>query len=255
MFVVELTFAAPEPDDADGRRLNAITSLTAALLRNENLLEFSIASGAYGWTVYGLAPAKDAFYRSNRNKYVQQGFAGLRQVGLKHPRVRFLGIAPETASSCECTRRSGFFLFTTFLHLEPPLRCIRCNGTVPTYRLPRPSTDEYSGLLSWKSNYKACDTLQMNCDVGEQFGSLQMSDPTSKLSRSGLTVCKEIARLTGRPTYYYLHKASARSRTAEASRLCPGCGGEWLLKKPLHGKFDFKCDKCRLLSNIAWNVR
>jgi hypothetical protein len=110
MFVVELKFAEPKPDDADGKRLNAITSLTAALLRNENLLEFSIASGSHGWTVYGLVPAKDAFDKSNRNKYVKQGFAGLRQVGLKHPRVRFLGVAPETASSCECTRRGGFFL-------------------------------------------------------------------------------------------------------------------------------------------------
>ena len=255
MFVVELKFAAPEPDDADGKRLDAITSLTAALLRNENLLEFSIAGGSHGWTVYGLVPAKDAFDKSNRNKYVQQGFASLRQVRLKHPRVRFLGTVPETASSCECTPRGSFFLFTTFLSLEPPLRCIRCNGTVPAYRLPRPSTDEYSGLLTWKSNYQACDTLQMNCEVGEQFGTLQMSDPASKLSQSGLSVCKEIAHLTGRPTYYYLYKANARSHLVEVRRLCPGCGGDWLLKKPLHGKFDFKCDNCRLLSNIAWNVR
>ena len=27
------------------------------------------------------------------------------------------------------------------------------------------------------------------------------------------------------------------------------------LNKPLHGKFDFRCDKCHLLSNIAWSVR
>lgn len=197
-----------------------------------------------------MVPAKDAFYKSNRNKWVQQGFAGLRSAGLKHPNVRFLGMAPETAPSCECTRHSGLFLFTTFLNLEPPLRCIRCNGTVPTYRLPCPPTDEYSALLSWKSNYRACDTLQINCDVGEQFGTRQMSDPTSRLSRSGLAVCKEIESLTGRPTYYYLFRANVRSHSAEPSRLCPGCGGDWLLKKPLHGKFDFKCDNCRLLSSL-----
>lgn len=40
MFVVELIFAASEPDDADGRRFGAISSLTAALFRNENLVEF-----------------------------------------------------------------------------------------------------------------------------------------------------------------------------------------------------------------------
>jgi len=50
-------------------------------------------------------------------------------------------------------------------------------------------------------------------------------------------------------------KADCRSLSAEMRRKCPGCRGPWLLKKPLHGKFDFRCDKCHLLSNIAWNIR
>jgi len=255
MFAVELKFD-PQARGASDDKLDAITWLIAALVRNGNLLEeFLLVGESTGWTVYGVAPARDAFRMENRNEFVQQRIAALPRVKLKRPHIRFLGTVPETSAACRCARPRGFFLFTTFLHLEPPVRCIHCNGTVPLYRLPRPTTGEHSGLLSWKSNYQACDALQMNCTVGERFGERQMSDPTSRLSRSGLAVCKEIGGLTGRPTYYYLYRASTRSHSAEVRRKCPMCGGPWLLKKPLHGKFDYKCDKCHLLSNIAWNIR
>ena len=141
------------------------------------------------------------------------------------------------------------------MHLEAPLRCLRCEGPVPLYRLPRPISGQYSGVLAWEANYQACDALQMNCAVGERFGARQMSNPASELSRSGIAVCKEIERRTKRPVYYYLYRPNGRSRLAEMRRKCPGCGGAWLLKKPLHEKFDFRCDKCHLLSNIGWDVR
>lgn len=255
MFVVQLTFDQLERGAADVK-VDAITSLIAALVRNGNLLdEFMLAGGSKGWTVYGVAPARDAFHRANWNGFVQQKASGLRQVSLTLPRIRFLGLIPEAVPACRCAGPSGLYLFTTFLHREPPVRCIRCSGPVPLYRLSHSASGEHSGLLSWESNYQACDTLQMNCTVGERFGTHQMSDPTSTLSQSGLAVCKKLEGLTGRPAYYYLFRDSARSHAAELRRKCPSCGGAWLLKKPLHGKFDFKCDKCRLLSNIAWNVR
>jgi predicted nucleic acid-binding Zn ribbon protein len=255
MFAVELKFESTA-SGASEAKTEAITWLIAAFVRNGNLLEeFLVEGKSRGWTVYGMAPGRDAFLRANWNEFVRRRIGSLKLANLKRPRIRFLGVVPETAGVCQCARPRGFFLFTTFLHTEPPVRCILCNGIVPLYRLPRPTTGEHSGLLSWKNNYQACDTLQMNCTVGERFGERQMSDPTSELSRSGLAVCKEIQRITGRPAYYYLHRANARTRSAEARRKCPSCRGEWLLKKPLHSKFDFKCNKCKLISNIAWNVR
>lgn len=255
MLAVELKFD-PLARGASDEKVDAITWLIAALVRNGNLLkEFFLVDESKGWTIYGAAPARDAFHKANWNEYVQQRIIGLRAVNLRRPRIRFLGTVPETSDACRCAKPRSVLLFTTFLRLEPPVSCLHCNGAVPLYRLPRPKTGEHSGLLSWNSNYQACDALQMNCTVGERFGERQMSDPTSSLSRSGLAVCKELELLTGRPVYYYLYRANARSRSAEVRRKCPVCGGPWLLKKPLHGRFDFKCDKCHLLSNIAWNVR
>jgi predicted nucleic acid-binding Zn ribbon protein len=255
MLAVELKFAHQTPRGTEAQ-VSAITSLIGAFIRNGNLVEWPmLASEADGLTVYGTAPARDAFRKATRNVYVQRSISGLAQAKLKGPRVRFLGKIPETAEDCRCARPKGYILFTTFLHLEPPLRCMHCNGTVPLYRLPHSKTGEHSGLLSWQSNYQACDRLQIGCTVGERFGTWQMSDPTSSLSRSGVAVCKEIEGLTGRPVYYYLYRDSTRSSSAESRRNCPRCGGAWLLKTPLHHIFDFKCDECHLLSNIAWNVR
>jgi predicted nucleic acid-binding Zn ribbon protein len=255
MFAVELKFQSMAPGVADAQA-DAITWLTAAFVRNGNLLEeFLVKCDSKAWTVYGIIPARDAFHRSNANQLVRQRIDALHSANLRRPRVRVLGVVPETATPCRCAAPTGFFLFATFLHIEPPLWCIDCNGVVPLYRLPQSATGEHSGLLSWKSNYRACDALQMNCTVGERFGTRQMSDPASELSRSGLTACKDIERLTRRPVYYYLYRETTRSAAAELRRRCPICGGKWRLKEPLHSKFDFRCDRCHLLSNIAWSLR
>ena len=255
MFAVELRLD-PSDRGAINARTDAITWLIGALVRNGSLMNGCVlAADTSGWTLHGVAPARDALHTANWNEFVRQRINGLAEVNLKRPRIRFLGAVPETAPACQCAKQRGFLLFTTFLHTEPPLRCLHCNGTVPLYRLPRSKTGEHSELLSWEGNYKACDTLQMNCTVGEKFGERQMSDLSSSLSRSGLTVCREIERRTGQPVYYYLYRGDTRRPSMEVRRICPSCGGLWQLKKPLHGKFDFKCDKCHLLSNIAWNVR
>ena len=256
MFAVELKFESKERGAPDAKT-DAITWLIGALVRNGNLLEeFLLEGDSEDWTVFGVAPARDAFFRANRGGLVRQRITELLAANLKRPRIRILGAVPETAPACRCAKPRGFFLFTTFLDSEPPVRCIHCNGIVPLYRLPRSPSGEHSGLLSWKSNYQACDTLQMNCTVGERFGTRQMSDLTSELSRSGLAACREIRGLTGRPAYYYLFRADARSRAAEADRKCPNCGGAYgCLRRPFTAEFDFKCDECHLLSNIAWNFR
>jgi predicted nucleic acid-binding Zn ribbon protein len=256
MFASELRFGRLSSGEPD-RQVDAIGSYISALFRNGSLLKnWLIVAEDHGWTVYAAAPARDAFKKANQSEFVQQCIRNLKAAKVSRPRIRFLSTLPETASDCRCPAPQAYYLFTTFLHEEPPVRCMECNGVVPLYRLPRPSkTGEYSALLTWWSNYQACDTLQMNCTVGERFGERQMSDLTSSLTKSGLAVCRELEERTGRPVYYYLFRATGPNRLAEMRRRCPSCGGEWRLKKDLHGKFDFQCSKCHLLSNIAWNIR
>ena len=82
-----------------------------------------------------------------------------------------------------------------------------------------------------------------------------MSRLDSALTKSGLENCRLISAITKKPVYYYFYRGNGRKMAVEKKRKCPKCGGDWLLDEPWHGKFDFKCDKCHLLSNIAWDVR
>ena len=95
----------------------------------------------------------------------------------------------------------------------------------------------------------------MNCQVGERFATNQISALNSALTKEGLEICHSISELTQKDVYYYLSKDKSRSLQSEKSRVCPSCQQQWLLAKEIHGLFDFKCSRCRLLSNIAWDVR
>ena len=70
-------------------------------------------------------------------------------------------------------------------------------------------------------------------------------------TRTGPTLEKKLRV----PVHYYLSKHFGRSDQAERKRMCPSCGKAWLRKEPLHRIFDFQCRRCRLLSNVAFDVR
>jgi predicted nucleic acid-binding Zn ribbon protein len=139
--------------------------------------------------------------------------------------------------------------------LGSPLRCGDCFAPVPLYRVPATSGGEYYDVVSWESDYQACDRLQMNCTTGERFGLRQLGDIGSSLTRNGRDIAGRIAALTETPTYYYLHRYSGDSLDRELARRCPGCDGPWRLEQPWHRLFDLRCDRCRLVSNIAMHLR
>ncbi|MGL5288022.1 MAG: DUF2310 family Zn-ribbon-containing protein, partial [Aeromonas sp.] len=77
----------------------------------------------------------------------------------------------------------------------------------------------------------------------------------SRLYRRGSDLAKRLEALSAIPTYYYLYRVGGISGAQERARLCPSCGGEWALTEPLHQIFDFKCDQCRLVSNLSWDFK
>ena len=126
----------------------------------------------------------------------------------------------------------------------------------PLYRIPRDRHGEQNDVMCWQSDYQACDTLQMNTATGDRFGTHQLSAVDSSLSVRGRAIARRIEEATKVPTYYYLYRYGGRSGALERKRRCPGCGGAWLLRYGAwHDEFHFRCTRCRLLSNIAWNVQ
>ena len=81
----------------------------------------------------------------------------------------------------------------------------------------------------------------------------EISDTKSVLFKRGWGLRGRIEYLTKIPTYYYLYRVGGISLKDEKERKGPQCGGEWLLDAPIHDIFYFKCDDCRLVSNISWD--
>jgi predicted nucleic acid-binding Zn ribbon protein len=199
-----------------------------------------------------LLPEPGSLDEQHGNRYVRGALDALAQAHLAMPEIEIVGQDVDGLEVCPCATPSCYILYTDYLTLEPPLRCGECFGPVPLYRVPPTYDGEYSDVIRWQSDYQACDRLQMGCRTLERAATRQMSDLRSSLSRQGIEVCETITATSAVPTYYYLYRHTGRSLRQERRRRCPSCGGEWLLGERWHGLFDFRCDRCRLLSNISW---
>lgn len=133
---------------------------------------------------------------------------------------------------------------------ESPIKSLEFEA-IPLHYLPKTHDDneEYDNLIRWQQDYQSCDSMQMNCRVGEKWALQQMSDINSELSQYGLEICQILMQKLGKPVYYDLYQYYIPEN--EEHRKCPKCGGEWRLEQTLHEQYDFKCDKCYLLSNLG----
>lgn len=254
MFIGQIVIAADGVPDNDAA-LDAINTLLAALRMNGQVCgnEWPVAITSSGYMATVPIPGRDSIDPAHHNKYVLSALQKMREAGLSEPECK-VAESMDGADICACDRVPSYVLYTNYLSLEPPLRCGGCFLPVPLYRIPPTQDAEYNDIIWWQSYYQACDTLQMNCTPLERTAMRQLYRPDSGLSASGLGICRRVFELTGTPTFYYLYRYGARSLRQELKRLCPSCEGEWLLPAAWH-LFDFKCDRCRLVSNIAWDVR
>ena len=252
MFVAEITVRLAAEADPD-----EINSFLSTLRQNGQVLSREFLSTESRGTLKTcvLVPEADALSTSHDNKWAKQARVSLTRKGLTHFRVKVLGKDPTSLDTDGCASPNQYILFTNYLTMESPLRCGECFGPVPLYRVPPTYDDsEYYNIKTWEADYQACDTLQMNCSTGERFGIREMSEANSSLSRRGRGLCADIEKGTGKPVYYYLFRYVTRTtRAKEEARMCPICGGAWLLEESWH-IFDFKCESCRLVSTFAGPV-
>lgn len=253
MHTAELTFRFPGGHDVD-EALEGVDTLLHALRMNGQALgrEFPVARQGDEYHVYLMLPQPDSLEEAHRNKWVASAYERLSRLDLQSCSVRLLGDEPEAAEPCDCDSRCSLILYTTCILLESSLRCGDCFGSVPLYAVPATVDDGFHDLISWQSDYRACDRLQMNCATGERFGLREMGRHDSSLSQRGRAICRTLEASLGIPVYYYLHRYRGKGARYERERRCPSCGGEWLLDEKLHNLFDFQCRPCRLLSNIAF---
>lgn len=252
MYTIQLSFNIHELSKVEAQT-DLINGLLGAWRMNGQVLgkHFPIAQKEQSLDVFIQTPDLDGLSPKYNNKYVKKYQQKLED-GFSLPEIHILGEDPDSSGICKCDSSNAYILYTTYVSLESPLKCSKCFCSVPLYKIPKTADDEYHNIISWMSDYQSCDSLQMGCSVGERFAIKQISNMDSSLTTLGLNVCTIIRELTGKKVYYYLYKGSARSYKSEISRLCPCCNGKWYQDEAIHGIFDFKCEKCCLLSNIAW---
>lgn len=251
MFVAELTFRKKRKQVTTDDASNAFGWLLAALLKNGQILaDNQVAEAGNVFKVYVSLPASDALASEHNSEYVQKCYAELATAGLSQPVIRIVGRDPSQDLACDCKKSKSYILFTHLFLNHSPLRCGDCFCPVPLYRIPPISGGEYLDLRSWMENYQACDRLWLNSTVGEKYAQRQKEDFASQLTRQGMALCRGIEKNTHIPTYYYLNRYKGRDDEFERNKKCPSCAGEWSLRKRLHRLFDFRCRKCRLLSNL-----
>ncbi|TDQ59013.1 putative nucleic acid-binding Zn ribbon protein [Mesocricetibacter intestinalis] len=155
--------------------------------------------------------------------------------------------------TAENSRPTWQLLYTTYLQSCSPLHSGDDLAPIPLYKqlkeLPHLSMD----LIKWQENWQACDQLQMNGSILERQALGEISSTESRLFKHGNYLANAIETHTGIPTYYYLYRCGGEDAEQEKNRRCPQCGKHWHLSQPIFDLFHFKCDHCRLLSNLSWN--
>lgn len=235
----------------------AIRQFIDALRYNGQIIgrEFPTAMHADGLTTRVVCPEQDSLHARYHSRQVKLAIDRLHQAGLTSPKMAMKGQDLNSDTTDACSERPWQLLYTTYLHSCSPLRCGEHLAPIPLYQIPAVANGDAKQVIKWQEDWEACDQLQMNGSVLEHAAVSEISEPSSRLSQRGIKLCKQIESLTKIPTFYYLYRVGGDNLVSELARPCPSCGQPWQLNEPLHDIFDFKCEPCRLVSNLSWDFK
>ncbi|MDW6003392.1 Zn-ribbon-containing protein [Vibrio mangrovi] len=234
----------------------AISGLLEALRFQGQILgrEFPVVMGDGEFFVRVLCPEKQSLHPKYHSDFVQVCMNRLAEASLLAPKVRVLGQDIHSEQTDTAEHREWQVLYTTYVHTCSPLRNGENLLPVPLYRIPATFNGDHKALIKWQTEWQACDELQMAGGCQAEHAALkEIMQPESDLFRRGWDLRGRIEYLTKIPTYYYQYRVGGMSLEEEQKRCCPGCGKPWRLDEPLHDIFHFKCDSCRLVSNLSWD--
>jgi predicted nucleic acid-binding Zn ribbon protein len=255
MYVVELQFECFD-DTTVSAVEKGINGLMEALRYNGQVLgrEFPVVMGDGIFTVRAVCPEEESLHPSHHSEYVKFCLKRLSEACLLTPKVRLVGRDLNSEQAAEEERPAWQVLYTTYVHTCSPLRSGETLLPIPLYRNPPTLNGDHKAVIKWQTEWQACDELQMAGACQAEHAALrEMTTVDSDLFRRGWDIRGRIEYLTGIPTYYYLYRVGGKSLAEEKQRTCPGCGGEWALDEPIHDIFHFKCDQCRIVSNLSWD--
>lgn len=259
MYTAELIFECYQDTTLEAVN-HAITGLIDALRYNGQILgrEFptTIQEGRFVTRV--VCPEEDSLHTRYHSPVVSQQLQALSQAGILAPRIKITGMDLHSDNTDPCAAPNWQILYTHYLSTSSPLKCGEHFAPIPLYKLPHADNEtdhqaDHQALLRWQVDWACTDELQMHGSTLAAESTETITDINSSLNKTGRRLSQQIESRTTIPTYYYLYHLGKQDKDKELTRKCPGCGGDWRQEAAIHGIFDFKCDPCRLLSNLPWD--
>jgi len=137
-----------------------------------------------------------------------------------------------------------------------PLFCGDTEIEVPLYKIPKTDHDgeDYDNVYFWNRDYQRLYGLWLSSGAYEQFAEEQLQDPWSDINKKGRGLCTLIEKLTGVPTYYFMHNYRSWSAEKDKQQKCPITSNSWYIDGKTSDDFiAFKCDESRLVSELSTN--
>ncbi|MDX1677090.1 DUF2310 family Zn-ribbon-containing protein [Arsukibacterium sp.] len=256
MYLAELSYKVIA-DTSFSRAEAAIRQFSEALIFNGNIIgrEFPTAWQQEHFSSRLVLPAPDALNRPYLSTRALKAEQQLADAGLAYPKLQLLGM--DIMSQHYSTQNTeALLLFTTFSDNCSPLRNLADLAPLPLYQWQPSTGEDHETLIRWQIQFQALDEIQQQAQrVLRHTAENSLQQLNSKLNRQGRQLARHIARQNRLPVYYALYSGSSKNCALEATKPCPGCGADWRLTTPLLDIFDFKCDRCYLLSNIPWECQ
>lgn len=234
---------------------SAISALFEEYRYNGQILgrEFGLSLNNDAFECRLVCPEESSLAELNDNEEVAQQKAQLQSLGIVGPEVDIIGLETQSDFTDPCTSPKGYILYSTFVQSCSPVRCSEHFMPIPLYKLP---PELRYDLIKWQESQAACDQIQMNA-LGEVEAIMvnQLSQPESALNHLGKRLSQGLEHSLNKPAYQYLYRVGGEDAESEINRVCPVCSGDWKQPTPIFDLFDFKCEQCRLLSNISWDFK
>ena len=185
------------------------------------------------------------YYLKNKNKIEKSSGNKIEHI--------LLGREAESLTY-EIPKKPSFYILLCGLHF--PLFCGDTGTTIPLYKIPKTdhNGEDYDNIYFWNKDYTRLLGLWFSSGAYEQFAEEQMQYPWSDINKRGRELCTLIEKLTGVPTYYFLHNYRPWSEEKDKQMKCPITGNDWLIQGNTSDDFiAFKCEESRLVSELSTN--
>lgn len=256
MYLAQLQFKVIADTDFNTAE-GAIRRYLEALIFNGQVLgrEFPTAWQQDSFLSRVVLPAEQALHTAHHSGRARAALKLLATAGLAYPQLTVQGMDLMSQHTDPCQQPASLIVYSRFQDSCSAVRCAEHFAPVPLYQLHTAAAD-HEALIRWQLQYQALDEIQMqHTRVLKKTAERSLQQLHSELNRQGRQLARQLEQANKLPVYYALYSGSSDHCAGEANKTCPSCGQAWRLSEPLLEIFDFKCERCRLLSNIAWECQ